>query len=195
MTHHSQPGLAIAVSGVGSILEAIVAAGLKPQLVLADRRCRGLEVAAAAGIPTELAERSFGSRFNRAEYTTHIAGILDRHGIETVAMAGFMTVLAPSLFSPNAYAGRILNTHPSLLPAFPGDHAVRDALAFGVKVTGCTVHIATAELDAGPILAQAAVDVLPGDTEATLQERIKRVERVLYPKAIQNFLDEDASSP
>ena len=90
-----------------------------------------------------------------------------------------MTVLGPGAFA--AFPERILNTHPSLLPAFPGAHAVRDALAFGVKVTGCTVHVATETVDHGPILAQEAVPVLPGDDEATLHERIKAVERRLYP--------------
>ena len=94
-------------------------------------------------------------------------------------MAGFMTILGRAAFA--AFPERILNTHPSLLPAFPGAHAVRDALAFGVKVTGCTVHLATETVDHGPILAQEAVPVLPGDDEATLHERIKAVERRLYP--------------
>src|SRR5690606_42002296 len=84
----------------------------------------------------------------------------------------------------------ILNTHPALLPSFPGWHAVRDALAHGVKVTGCTVHVATEEVDAGPILAQEAVPVLPDDDEATLHERIKAVERRLYTDTIRSLLDE-----
>jgi phosphoribosylglycinamide formyltransferase 1 len=84
----------------------------------------------------------------------------------------------------------VLNTHPALLPAFPGWHAVRDALAYGVKVTGTTVHVATGEVDAGPILAQEAVPVEPGDTEETLHERIKVVERRLYPATIRQFLDQ-----
>jgi len=101
-------------------------------------------------------------------------------------MAGFMTVLTGSMFE--VYGGRVLNTHPSLLPAFPGAHAVRDALAFGVKVTGCTVHLATERMDDGPILAQEAVPVLAGDTEASLHERIKVVERNLYPTVVKEFL-------
>ena len=101
-------------------------------------------------------------------------------------MAGFMTVLAAPMF--RAFAGRVVNTHPSLLPAFPGAHAVRDALAAGVKVTGCTVHVATEQVDHGPILAQEAVAVLPTDTEASLHERIKDVERRLYPQAIKELL-------
>ena len=101
-------------------------------------------------------------------------------------MAGFMTVLAPPAFA--AFPDRILNTHPSLLPAFPGAHAVRDALAFGVKVTGCTVHVATERVDHGPILAQEAVTVRPDDDEASLHERIKAVERRLYPEVIEEVL-------
>jgi phosphoribosylglycinamide formyltransferase-1 len=97
-----------------------------------------------------------------------------------------MTVLAVPMF--DAYDGRVLNTHPSLLPAFPGAHAVRDALAYGVKVTGCTVHIATVNMDDGPILAQEAVPVLDGDDEGRLHERIKAVERVLYPRVVKEFV-------
>ena len=94
-------------------------------------------------------------------------------------MAGFGTVMTQPSTTP--FPDRILNTHPALLPAFPGWHGVRDALAAGVPETGCTVHLATLEMDAGPILAQEVVPVLPGDTEATLHERIKVVERTLYP--------------
>jgi phosphoribosylglycinamide formyltransferase-1 len=101
-------------------------------------------------------------------------------------MAGFMTVLDKPVF--DAYQGRIVNTHPSLLPAFRGAHAVEDALAFGVQVTGCTVHVATVEVDDGPILAQEAVPVLPGDTVATLHERIKEVERRLYPEVVARLV-------
>ena len=103
-------------------------------------------------------------------------------------MAGFGTILGPDIFS--VYPGRILNTHPALLPAFKGWHAVRDALAAGVKITGCTVHVATEIVDEGPILAQEAVVVEAGDTEATLHERIKSVERRLYPETIRHFLQD-----
>jgi phosphoribosylglycinamide formyltransferase-1 len=101
-------------------------------------------------------------------------------------MAGFMTVLDKPVF--DAFPGRVLNTHPALLPAFKGAHAVDEALAAGVKVTGCTVHLATPEVDDGPILAQEAVPVLPGDTVESLHERIKAVERRLYPHTIKEFL-------
>ena len=102
-------------------------------------------------------------------------------------MAGFGTVLAEPVHA--AFGGRILNTHPALLPAFPGWHAVEDALAAGVTVTGCTVHLATLEMDAGPVLAQVEVPVLAGDTVATLHERIKQVERRLYPETVRRALE------
>lgn len=104
-------------------------------------------------------------------------------------MAGFNTVLSPSIFE--VYGGRILNTHPALLPSFKGHYAVRDALAYGVKITGCTIHIATPEVDVGKILAQQAVPVLEGDTEDSLHERIKEVERSLYLETIRAFIADE----
>src|SRR5262249_45396047 len=126
--------------------------------------------------------------FDRAAYTQRVIDALKRHQIDVIAMAGYGTILAPDIFS--VYPGRVLNTHPALLPAFKGWHAVRDALAAGVKVTGCTVHVATEMVDDGPILAQQAVMVEAGDTEATLHERIKSVERRLYPETIRLFLQQ-----
>jgi phosphoribosylglycinamide formyltransferase-1 len=179
--------LAVLVSGSGTLLEAILADRTPVALVVADRPCRGLEVAAAAGVPAELVERTeFGPGFDRPAFTDRVLKVLLAADIEVVALAGYMTVLGPSLL--DAFPGRVLNTHPSLLPSFKGAHAVRDALAAGVKITGCTVHVATAEVDAGPILAQEAVPVLPGDDEATLHERIKVVERRLYPATIKELL-------
>src|SRR5690606_35069488 len=101
------------------------------------------------------------ARFDRDEFTARVVERLQHHRIDLVAMAGWGTILGRAAFE--AFPGRILNTHPALLPSFPGWHAVRDALAHGVKVTGCTVHVATEEVDAGPILAQEAVPVLPDD--------------------------------
>jgi phosphoribosylglycinamide formyltransferase-1 len=103
-------------------------------------------------------------------------------------MAGYGTILEKPIH--DAYEGRILNTHPALLPAFPGWHAVEEALQHGVKITGCTVHLATLEVDAGPILAQEAVPVLPDDTVESLHERIKAVERRLYPETIRTFMEQ-----
>jgi phosphoribosylglycinamide formyltransferase-1 len=181
--------LAVLASGSGTLLEAVLGAGIEVALVAADRPCRALEIAARNGRPAELVLRqSFGSGFDRSAYTKQLLGVLERYEVDVVAMAGFGTILGAEMFA--TYPGRILNTHPALLPAFKGWHAVRDALAAGVSVTGTTVHVATEEVDAGPVLAQAEVPVLPGDTEATLHERIKAVERTLYPETIRRFMAE-----
>jgi phosphoribosylglycinamide formyltransferase-1 len=178
----------VLVSGAGTILDAITDAGIEVALVVADRPCRGLERAAAAGIPTELVVReSFDADFDRDRYALRLAGVLSAHRIDLVVMAGFGTILSQPMH--DAFGGRILNTHPALLPSFKGWHAVRDALAYGVKVTGCTVHVAGLDVDTGPILAQEAVPVLPDDTESTLHERIKAVERRLYPDTIRSILE------
>jgi phosphoribosylglycinamide formyltransferase-1 len=178
-------------SGSGTILEAIVAAGLPVSLVLVDRPCRAREVAERLSVPCVLVDRAdyggFGPNFDRDGFTKAVAAALEEGSIDVAVMAGFGTVLTEPVH--RAFPGRILNTHPALLPAFPGWNAVADALAAGVTVTGTTVHIATVEMDAGPILARAEVPVLPGDTEDTLHERIKAVERTLYPETIRRFLD------
>jgi phosphoribosylglycinamide formyltransferase-1 len=161
-------------------------------VVVADRPCPALDVAASAGVPIELVERTdFGAGFDRLAYTHRVVDVLAPYALDLVAMAGFMTVLDKPMF--DTYQGRIVNTHPSLLPAFRGAHAVADALAFGVQVTGCTVHVATVEVDDGPILAQEAVPVLPGDTVAALHERIKAVERRLYPEVVARLVAESAA--
>jgi phosphoribosylglycinamide formyltransferase-1 len=133
-----------------------------------------------------VARATFGAGFDRDAYTKELVQTLQGHDIDLVAMAGFGTVLGAAAF--DAFPGRVLNTHPALLPSFVGWHAVRDALEYGVKVTGCTVHVATPQVDHGPILAQEAVAVLPDDTEATLHERIKQVERRLYIQTIGDIL-------
>jgi phosphoribosylglycinamide formyltransferase-1 len=177
----------VLASGAGTILGAIVEAGLPVQLVLVDRSCPAVDLAAGAGIDVEVVEReSYGRDFDRLAYTHKVVDALKRHQIDVVAMAGFGTILGAPIFE--VFAGRVLNTHPALLPAFKGWHAVREAIEAGVKITGTTVHIATEEVDAGPILAQAAVPVEPSDTEETLHERIKAVERTLYPETIREFL-------
>jgi len=184
--------VAVLVSGTGTILSSMLSADVPVALVLADRPCPGLSIAADAGVPTELVDRrewgGFSADFDRSAYTVAVTAALVAADIDLVAMAGFGTVLTAE--AHQAFPGRILNTHPSLLPAFPGWHAVDDALAAGVTVTGCTVHVATVELDAGPTLAQAEVPVLPGDTKETLHERIKEVERRLYPATVLAVLGE-----
>ena len=176
----------VLASGSGTILEAILAE-LTVALVVADRPCRALELAAAAGVPTVLHERTdFSRSFDREAYSKELVRILGEHQIDLVVSSGFGTVV-PEVAT--AYPERFLNTHPALLPAFKGWHPVRDALARGVKVTGCTVHTLTEAVDEGTILAQEAVPVLPDDTEATLHERIKQVERRLYPATIKQVVE------
>jgi phosphoribosylglycinamide formyltransferase-1 len=180
--------VATLASGTGTVLEAILGHGIAVDLVVTDRRCRALDLAEQHGIAAELVERrSFGPSFDRDAYSDDVVAVLSKHDIDVVVMAGFGTVIPKAVES---FPGRMLNTHPALLPSFKGWHAVRDALAYGVKVTGCTVHVVTEEMDVGPILAQEAVPVLPDDTEDTLHERIKEVERRLYPETIERFLEE-----
>jgi phosphoribosylglycinamide formyltransferase-1 len=180
--------LGVLASGSGTILEALLEAALPVRAVIVDRPCRAIEVAESANVAAELVAReSYSADFDRVGYTLRVVDALKRHEIEVVAMAGFGTVLAAPIH--DAFPGRILNTHPALLPAFKGWHAVDEALTAGVKVTGCTVHLATLEVDEGPILAQEAVPVLPGDTKESLHERIKAVERRLYPATISEFLE------
>ena len=168
-------------------------------LVLADRPCRALEIGREAGVAVELVDRrafgGFGPGFDRPAYTERVTEVLLAHHPDLVAMAGFGTVFDEPVH--RAFPGRILNTHPALLPAFPGWHGVEDALAAGVKVTGCTIHVASLQMDTGPILAQEPVEILPGDTVESLHERIKTVERRLYPATVLSVLDglESGRSP
>ncbi|HYI60280.1 MAG TPA: phosphoribosylglycinamide formyltransferase [Acidimicrobiales bacterium] len=173
----------VLVSGTGSLLDAFLAAGVPVVVVLADRPCPALARAERAGVATELVERDrYDAGFDREAYSALVAQRLQAHGVELVAMAGFGTILGRA--AHDTYGGRLLNTHPALLPAYKGWHAVRDALADGATVTGCTVHVAGLEVDTGPVLAQEEVPVLPGDDEARLHERIKAVERRLYPETV-----------
>ena len=182
--------LGVLASGSGTILQALLDDGLPIAVVVVDRPCTAAERAEAAGVAVEMVERSsYGPDFDRLEFTHRVVDALRCHSVDVVAMAGFMTILDQPIH--DAYPRRITNTHPSLLPAFKGAHAVADALDAGVKVTGCTVHLATLVVDEGPILAQEAVAVRADDTVATLHERIKEVERRLYPKVVRDLLVED----
>ncbi len=180
------PRLAVFVSGTGSILEAMIDQKIPIELVMADRECRGLEIAKSQAIDTEILSRTFGKSFDRHQYTQDTISMLIVHNIDLVAMAGYMTVFDAVIFEQ--YGACIINIHPSLLPSFKGERAVALALEFGVKVTGTTIHYATRKLDEGPIIAQEAVPVLPSDTVETLHERIKVVERRLYPATIRDLL-------
>lgn len=119
---------------------------------------------------------------DREAWNVALTEAVDAYRPDLVVLAGFMKILGPAFLE--RFGGRLINTHPALLPSFPGAHGVRDALAYGAKVTGCTVHLVDGGVDTGPILAQHAVDVLPGDDEDTLQERIKVVERRLLAEVI-----------
>ena len=185
--------LAVFVSATGSILESLLADGVpyEVSLILADRHCRAIDevpnMFPQCGAETLLLERSdFGTSFNRHGYTVRVIEALRQHSIDVVAMMGFQTILGSEIFG--YYHGRIVNIHPSLLPRFKGHYAVRDALAAGVSETGTTLHIATAKLDDGPVIAQESVPILSTDTEDSLHERIKQVERVMYPRELRKFM-------
>ncbi|WP_083091523.1 phosphoribosylglycinamide formyltransferase [Rothia nasimurium] len=181
--------IVVMVSGSGtnlqSILDSISAGQLHATVVAvgANKPCLGLERAEAAGIETFLVEpKNYRSReaWNRA-LEEQLAG----YGADYIVFAGFMRIVDAQLV--DRFANRIINTHPALLPSFPGAHGVRDALEYGVKVTGLTVHLVDSGVDTGPILAQAAVEVLDGDTEETLHERIKIRERALLVQTIADM--------
>jgi phosphoribosylglycinamide formyltransferase 1 len=175
--------IGVLASGSGTILEAMLDRVLPVVVVVVDRPCGAVEIAERAGVGARVVEREdFGPDFDRVAYSKQIVDVLHEAEVDLVAMAGFGTILDEPVF--DAFRGRILNTHPALLPSFPGWHGVADALAYGVKVTGCTVHVATLEVDAGPIVAQEPVTVLADDTVDTLHERIKAVERRLYPDTL-----------
>jgi len=157
-------------------------------LVFADRPCPALDWAAEEGIDTALVPvPRLSSTDARAEADATLAATLEAVGPDLVVLAGYMRVLGTAALA--AFQGRIVNTHPALSPAFPGAHAVRDALDAGVKVTGVTVHLVDETLDAGPILAQEAVPILAGDDEASLHERIKLVEHRLLPEAVARLVE------
>lgn len=180
--------VAVLISGRGSNMEALAAAAAHPDypvriaLVLSNRpEAAGLATARAAGIRADAVDhRPFGG--DRAAHEAALDARLRDAGAEIVCLAGYMRLLTP--FLVEAWRGRMLNIHPSLLPAFPGLHTHARALEAGVKLHGCTVHLVTQVMDEGPILAQAAVPVLPADTEDTLAARVLRQEHLLYPAAL-----------
>jgi len=170
----------VLASGTGSLLGSLIeaATGDYPARIVAvgvDRECRATDVAAAASLPAFTVR--LGDYADRAAWDAAITEATAAHSPDLIVSAGFMKILGPQFLS--RFCGRTLNTHPALLPAFAGAHAVPEALAYGVKVTGCTVHLVDAGMDTGPILAQEPVPVLDGDDEETLHERIKIIERRL----------------
>lgn len=173
--------LVVMVSGSGTNLQAVIdelhrgPGPVEIAAVGADKQCEGLQRARAAGIETFVVAP--GQYPDRERWNRALEDAIAGHHPDRVVLAGFMRIVDARVVA--RFAGRIVNTHPSLLPAFPGAHAVRDALESGVRVTGATVHEVVADVDAGPILAQVAVPVESGDTEETLHERIKAAERQL----------------
>lgn len=179
----AQPArLVVLVSGAGSNLAALLAAhddpafGARVVAVCADRDdTGGQRIAHAAGLPTTVVRPA--DHDDRSAWDVALADAIAAHHPYLVVSAGFMRLVGPAVL--DRFPDRVLNTHPALLPAFPGAHAVRDALAYGVKVTGATLHVVDGGVDTGPVVAQAAVGVAEDDDEATLHERIKAVERPL----------------
>lgn len=178
--------LVVLISGRGSNLQAILAAGISVRAVISNRAdARGLLLAERHSVTTRaVPHRDFASR---EAFDAALAEEIERHAPQLVALAGFMRILTPGFVA--RFAGRLVNVHPSLLPAFPGLDTHQRALAAGVKLHGCTVHFVTAALDHGPIIVQAAVPVRSGDTVDSLAARVLEQEHVVYPQAIRWFLE------
>ncbi|MCP1335658.1 phosphoribosylglycinamide formyltransferase [Futiania mangrovi] len=182
--------LGVLISGRGSNMAALIEAARDPAypaeiaLVISNNAdAKGLETAAAEGIPTAVIDhRAFDGR---AAFEAALDTALRDAEVELVCLAGFMRLLTAGFV--NAWADRILNIHPSLLPAFKGLHVHERAIAAGVRITGCTVHVVRPEMDDGPIVAQGAVPIMPDDTPETLAARILEVEHAIYPLAVGLF--------
>jgi phosphoribosylglycinamide formyltransferase 1 len=186
--------VAILISGGGSNMVALARSmtgdhPARPVVVLSnDSGAGGLERAAAMGIPVTVVDhRRFGS--DRAGFEAALGAALEPHAPDLICLAGFMRILTPGFIGPRA--GRILNIHPSLLPKYPGLHTHARAIAAGDAEAGATVHEVTADLDAGPILGQARVPVLPGDTAGSLAARVLLQEHLLYPAVLRRVVDGD----
>ena len=179
----------ILISGRGSNMRSLVEAGtgLDIRAVISNRPdAKGLEWARAQGLATRVVDHT--TYASREAFDEALAAAIDEHSPDLLLLAGFMRVLTPAFIA--RYPRRILNIHPSLLPSFPGLHTHRRALDAGVKLHGCTVHVVTPSLDAGPIVIQAAVPVLGNDTEESLAERVLAAEHRIYPQAVRWFLED-----
>ena len=177
--------LVVLISGRGSNMQAILEAGLPVSAVISNRPgAAGLQVAARHGVKTAVVDHT--AHASRESFDAALAEEIDRHAPVAVVLAGFMRILTAGFVQ--RYAGRLVNIHPSLLPSFAGLDTHARALEAGVKVHGCTVHFVTAELDHGPVIAQAAVPVLPGDTPESLAARVLRQEHRIYPRALDWLL-------
>jgi len=185
--------IVILISGRGSNMQAmlkVAAAEHWPAQIAAvisnQPNAAGLDVARAAGIATSaINHRDYP---DREQFDAALAELIDQHSPDLIVLAGFMRILTPGFV--NRYFGRLINIHPSLLPSFPGLHTHQQAIDAGVKVHGATVHFVTAELDHGPIIAQAAVPVLDDDTEDTLAARVLEQEHRIYPQAVRDLMSD-----
>lgn len=178
--------VAVMISGSGTLLQSLIDDPARPYdiaVVVADRPASGLRRAEQSGIPTAVVAPA--DHPDRASWNQALADAVAAYAPELVVSAGFMRILGAEFLE--RFPGKVINSHPALLPAFPGAHAVRDALAYGVRITGCTVHVVDAGVDTGPIIAQRAVEVLPGDDEASLHERIKAQEWTLLPEVVRQI--------
>ena len=184
----AQKSIVILISGRGSNMEALLAAGLPARVAAVisnNPAAKGLAAATSRGIATAVVDhRAYP---DRAAFDSALAAEIDRHRPDLVVLAGFMRVLGAPFIE--RYHGRLINIHPSLLPEFPGLDTHRRALAAGAKRHGCTVHFVTPVVDGGPVIAQAAVPVEPGDTEAALAARVLKEEHRLYPEIVRGFLE------
>lgn len=183
----------VLASGTGTLLQAIMDSAITSDApvcdagdysvvaVVSDKQCPAIDRSQRAGVPTAVVE--LGQ--DRQAWNQELVEVVTKYEPDLVVSAGFMRILGKDFV--DRFAGKVINTHPALLPSFPGAHAVRDALAYGVKVTGSTVHVVDEGVDTGPILAQAAVSVEADDTEDSLHERIKIIERELIVSVIQSL--------
>lgn len=187
----SANSVAVLVSGTGTLLKAILdnqKDRYRVDLVVADHICPGVQRAKNAGIRTAIVPMET----NRNEWNAKLTATVAAVEPDLVVSAGFMRVLGPAFLE--RFEGRTINAHPSLLPAFPGAHAVQDALDYGVKVTGCTVHYIDAGVDTGEIIAQRPVSIEAGDTRLTLHERIKKAEREQIVDVLSNATIQDGKA-
>jgi phosphoribosylglycinamide formyltransferase-1 len=182
----------VIISGRGTNLQALIDAerqhrlGGKIVVVISNKsKAEGLQRARAAGIPTEVVTRVHFP--NREQFDRHLVDLLNQYHVDLVVLAGFMRVLGPNFIS--SFAGRIINVHPSLLPAFKGVNAQQQAVEYGVKISGCTTHFVNLETDGGPIILQRAVDVMPGDTGDTLAARILVEEHKILVDSVRLFCE------
>ncbi|WP_028949780.1 phosphoribosylglycinamide formyltransferase [Sulfurihydrogenibium subterraneum] len=185
--------LVVLISGRGSNLKAIIDAiengkiNAKISLVLSNKKeAKGLEIAKNYGIKTKFIDPSFFS--SRKGYDIYIAELIKKENPDLIVLAGYMRILSDEFI--DAFEGKIINIHPSLIPAFQGKNAQKQALEFGSLITGCSVHFVTKDLDSGPVIIQAVVPVLPEDTEETLSKRILSYEHRIYPQAIKWILED-----